>query len=471
MNEKILKCVLFSTLITLIFCFTGLPDAYVFAGQKSRRGFFDGVDDEAGRSVMKQAQQRIEKIRKGDFSVRFLGSSNKPLKGEVEIKMVRHSFPFGTAITQVLRLKDSNPAKKEALAVCKELFTRVTVNNFWGHSQQTKDGRPDFRIADKAVAFALNNNFDIRFHALIYIRKGLSPRWAKQVKRSAEWWPHVEKRIKTVAQVFGDRIAVVDVINEIFYHDKWRKKNISKFPNQYDSKNVAKIFKFARKYLPNTKLIILEQFYPTMYEKNKMFKQYYELNKRLIGLGAPYDGIGFQAHFYTRKPSFQAGSWQGGPDTFRFKEIEKGLDYLADLGKPIHITEFSPPSRNKAVRGAQARLSDDEVAQWTVNFYTLAFSKPYIKEIVRWFLIDELGGRGMDAGLINKAGKRKPAYYALRKLLKETWSTKWQGTLVDGKVKFRGFFGKYMAKINGKEIYFDLKPEGKREIVAVIPFL
>ncbi|OPZ08004.1 MAG: hypothetical protein BWZ10_02733 [candidate division BRC1 bacterium ADurb.BinA364] len=134
---------------------------------------------------------------------------------------------------------------------------------------------------------------------------------------------------------------------------------------------------------------------------------------------------------------------------------------------PIHITEFNPPSRDtKNKNPDQARLSDEEVAEWTVNFYTLAFSKPYIREITRWFLIDTIGGRGIDAGLVTLEGERKPSYYALRKLLKETWSTRWEGELKDGQADFRGFFGTYEARIGGETARFELceGPSGPIEV-------
>ena len=124
---------------------------------------------------------------------------------------------------------------------------------------------------------------------------------------------------------------------------------------------------------------------------------------------------------------------------------------MAALGKPVHITELSPPSRDKKRKGSQPSLTDDEIAAWQVNYYTLAFSKPYVHEITRWFIIDGLGGRGLDAGLITTDGKLKPAYYAIKRLLKETWSTDWRGPAVHGTVSFRGFFGDYDVEADGYE--------------------
>jgi GH35 family endo-1,4-beta-xylanase len=466
MNEKIVRKNTAKIIIVAVFVFFLVVSHQSNAGQvhRANQDYFDGADDEESKFTIKRAKQEINRIRKGEFLIKFVDSEDNPINGEVTIDLVRHRFPFGAAFTPTAKLSDNHPAKSTAIEVCEELFSRLTVTNFWGWTQAKRGGPHNFKYSKAQLTYATEKKFDVRLHTLIYIRENMAPHWAKEIKNSNEWWHLIEDRIKAVANEFGNRFAVIDVINEIMYHNKWRKKNIANFPNQRNPEVVYRIFKIARKYFPNTDLIILDHFLPTMYSDNRRFKAYYEFNKRLIEQGTPYDGIGFQGHFYTSKSSFQEGSVFYGPDTFRMKEIEKALDHLSGLGKPIHITEFNPPSRNKKRTGIQARLSDNEVASWTENFYTLAFSKPYVKEIVWWFLVDGVGGRGLDAGLVDKAGKRKPTYFALRKLLKETWSTKWQGNLVDGKAKFRGFYGRYKAKIKENEIYFDLIQEGELKI-------
>ncbi len=45
--------------------------------------------------------------------------------------------------------------------------------------------------------------------------------------------------------------------------------------------------------------------------------------------------------------------------------------------------------------------------------------------------------------------KLKPAYYALKRLLKETWTTEWRGTAASGAASFRGFYGDYEVEVPG----------------------
>ena len=73
----------------------------------------------------------------------------------------------------------------------------------------------------------------------------------------------------------------------------------------------------------------------------------------------------------------------------------------------------------------------------------------------------------MGAGLLTLKGEKKPAYFALRKLLKEDWSTQWRGAVQDGVAVFRGFFGAYEAEIPGyKAARFNLKSKGPRDLTV-----
>ena len=142
------------------------------------------------------------------------------------------------------------------------------------------------------------------------------------------------------------------------------------------------------------------------------------------------------------------GTAEMGPSAFTMKGLESGLDLLASVGKPVVITEFNPPSREGKRKGPMPQgLTQEELAAWTVNYFTLVFSKPYTLGLSRWFVAD--GARGADAGVLTKDGTKKPVYFALKKLLKETWNTDWSGAVTDGKASFRGFYGTYELTADG----------------------
>jgi len=62
--------------------------------------------------LMKQADENIEKYRKGDVSVRFITNDGKPLQGAaVEVVQKTHDFLFGCIIFDLIR--DENPYRQE----------------------------------------------------------------------------------------------------------------------------------------------------------------------------------------------------------------------------------------------------------------------------------------------------------------------------------------------------------------------
>ncbi|MCX7011745.1 MAG: endo-1,4-beta-xylanase [Candidatus Sumerlaeota bacterium] len=435
-------------------------------------GFFDGVD-EASRPTMEAARKRIEEIRKGDFVVHFVDGDGKPIEtaGPVDIRLVRHAFKFGGNLAAVTQFVKTHPECKNALAVFEELFNLARVGNFWRQMEPKRGGPLQFDSVDADVAWARERGMDIRFHCLIYNYEYSAPTWSKEIRTTEEWWPLIERRIREVAQRYGDTIGEYDVINEMLTNRKWYEANNPIHPPLSDPKVGARIFEIARKYLPKATLVSLEAGIASTAESNKSFQDIFNYQKALVALGAPVDVIGYQAHFYASGMPFQQGHKSAGPNAFTMKSLEEGMDKLATIGKPIHITEFSAPSRSNKVKDSnQPRLSDEEVAAWTVNFYTLAFSKPYIHEITRWFLIDTIGGRGLDAGLLTLDGQKKPAYFALKKLLKEDWTMNWSGELQDGAARFRGFYGTYEARIpNHPPVKFDFPEGGKGEIVVKAP--
>ena len=411
--------------------------------------FFDGVDD-ASLPVMDAARRRIEQIRKGDFQVALVDAKGKPVNGEFHVKLSRHEFRFGADLYGFPHLPEN--ARKQAEAVVDELFNTVIVVNYWR--------KPDFAATDQMLAWGREHGKTTRFHALLYN----VPLSFSQTGSDEERWQAIENRIKTIAERYGSQIHEYDVLNEIAC-DKWVWNNHSDSGFFADPANGARCFRLARKYLPDAELLNTDATFATT--TSPALAPILKYSRDLIDNGAPVDVIGHQAHFFSSgKMPFQEGhSSYGGKGAFTMKMIDGGLDRLASLGRPVHITEFSPPSRDNKKTGEQPALTDDEVAAWQVNYYTLAFSKPSVHEITRWFVIDELGGRGVDAGLITRDGKLKPAYYALKRLLTQTWSTDCRGTAVNGLISFRGFFGEYEIEVPGyRNAHVSIRSTGPKSL-------
>jgi GH35 family endo-1,4-beta-xylanase len=461
----LMQCIVTMLIVTAT-CLPGLAIA--------QTTFFDGVDDAEGHRVMEEARQRIEEIRKGDFSLTLVDESDTPVTGNVIINQVQHEFLFGAAMraTQALRgNKQMEPAWLQARKVVKELFNVVTVNCHWGPTQPTMSIH-DFSETDWMLQWAKENDLQVRGHALVYLNPAAYiPKWTNDIKSTEDWWALLEQHIKAITERYSGDFIEWDYLNEIRFQKPVRESEYPIIPILDDPATAVRIYNICRKYFPDTRLLPLDQVMWTTTETNTDVQQYLQLTRDIIAAGADFKAIGTQCHFYTNLPSFQDGHHIAGPNTFRMKEISKGLDLLTEFNLPVYITEFNPPSRNgRTIERipVQASLSEAEVAAWSENYYTLAFSKPYIKELTCWFVIDGVGGRGLDAGFVRTDGTLKPLYYTMKKLLTKTWSTNWAGAAKSAST-FRGFYGTYEVQAPGyKAQKVELFENHERDIKVVL---
>jgi GH35 family endo-1,4-beta-xylanase len=459
----------------------------------AQNDIFDGANDSEGRGVMEAARQRIEEIRKGDFTLTLLDSNGNPIQGSVEVNHVEHEFLFGGNASAFLDRAKERPmhagnfvpyerfadwfkakypkskypngishettrkAVEVAQEVTKELFNIITINCHWGDVQPSLES-VDYSKIDEMHAWAIANGLKTRMHALVYLHPVITPSWSDQVQTTEEWWELIEKRIAEIAQRYSHSYVEYDVINETLYQKNNAKKNVPLFPDYTSPETGTRLFHIARRHLPTATLMPLDQVYPVIFERNQPFRTYLDYCAQMIKMGAPIDAIGYQAHFWPSRSgavtkSVHDGLNVGGPDAFKMAALEKGLDFMAaKLNKPIHITEFNPPSRSALNPDPdQPGLTEVELTRWTRNFYTLVFSKAYMREITCWFVVDVLGGASLDPGLVTLEGEKKPLYYTLKKLIKEDWSTQWSGKAQNGQVSLRGFWGHYEVKVPGYE--------------------
>ena len=77
------------------------------------------------------------------------------------------------------------------------------------------------------------------------------------------------------------------------------------------------------------------------------------------------------------------------------------------------------------------------------DFYTIAFSKPLVREIGWSYGVSDEDSFIISGGLLDAYLKPKPAYYALQDLI-NSWTTTGTGKTDDnGEFEFRGFAGDY----------------------------
>jgi hypothetical protein len=433
---------------------------------ESNRRFFDGMDA-ASEPVMDEARRRIETVRKGDFVVRCCGPDGKPLRGEVALRHLRHEFRFGGPFSE-------NP-------LFLDVFNSGRMNPHWSVIQKAEDGPYgpyQWEHFDKLLNAAHVRDVSMRWHCLIYEEHG-TPRWI-DAKHSGEpwwndvpeteeqWWKLIERHLREVGshrrpcdgKPLGEFLEF-DVINETGSR-MWTNERLAAagkpacFPSAHNRHrngwaNAARMITLARRYLPKSRLVALEP-WPLGELNNGM-------TRRVLGhFTKLFDRHGADplVRQVAEDPQVLLGcqGHTGAHDraALSLARINEGWERFAQFGKEIAITEYDPPCVPKEKSQEEferTRLTPEEQAAWSVNFHTLAFSKPYIGQLMRWCWADGQSKK-WDAGIVFQDFRPKPEYSALRKLLTETWTTRWSGPLApDGSAAFRGFFGTYELSAAG----------------------
>lgn len=415
---------------------------------------FDGAGDARSKEVMRRAAADIEKYRKGDFTLELVDRKGHPIAGkEAVAELVSHQFDFGTNTFGLFEMQSDDPLRRKALETIRETFNKVVICNYWGESDSEKTLAANMEAIDWATA----NGIRTRFHAVLYNQK-----WFKGRNYTPEQCRQLmEERLRFVSRHFGKKIDEFDITNEFVSMDIWDKNRPAEqrfvnaapgFPKLRDPEISKEVYALARKYLPDAKLVCLETQIPSV--KNPDFLEIMEFFRGFAAVGGDFDYLGHQCHFYAKNRPYQQGLSDDAPDAFTMAGIEQGLEMLASVGKPVVITEFNGPSRNSRWKPVMCdriwKMSEEENAAWQINFYRLAFSKPYILGVTRWFHIDNVCGVGLDTGILKENGEEHMICGALHRLIKKEWHT--QATCrsdTSGLVSFRGFYGEYRLSVAG----------------------
>lgn len=150
------------------------------------------------------------------------------------------------------------------------------------------------------------------------------------------------------------------------------------------------------------------------------------------------------------------------------------LDRYQRLPQPLHVTEFalpgtSDPEWKNGYRGGN--WTPESQARFAAEFYTVAFSRPHIREVTYWGLTDHEPW-AIKGGLLDDNYTPKPVYRAVQSLLGSWRSSGMARTNSAGVVEFTGFAGDYTVVIrtrNGESRHSIHIPEREtaRSTVAV----
>ena len=372
--------------------------------------------------VLAEARQRIKEVRQGDLVVRVVGPEKKPIVGAVvEVEQTSSDFLFGCNIYAFDRFDDPelDQAYKERF---RELFNFATLPFYWA-GYEPEQGKPGYAYTDKVADWCRENGIVAKGHPLVWTHRAGLPKWLPSEPDLVTRL--VETRVTEVVTRYRGKIDLWDVVNEPIHTPA--------FGNWTTVEHVAAPLRRARAANPDAQLIVNEYY---MFAREKDRAGFRKLLDDLVAAGAPFDAIGLQAH---------------EPAHYRFSsgEVMDTLDAYADLGKPLHITEFVPASDGEPTRGLRhaPNWTEEEQADFATTFYTLCFSHAAVEAITWWDLSEAKTWR-KGGSLCREDMTPKPAYLALKKLIHEDWRTKRSGqTDGSGTFRVRGFTGDYICRI------------------------
>ncbi len=411
----------------------------------------------------------IEENRKGYCEIVLKDSEGNVIpNAKISIEQKSHEFKFGANLFMLdeLETKEKNDKYKESFA---DVFNMATLPFYWnatepekGHTRYAKDSEKMYRRPpiDLCVEFCEKNNIEPREHALAY--DSFYPTWLYDAT-VPEIKAAFENRCKEISERYKTKIPTIEVTNEMNWGQGYERTAFYSEPDF-----VEWSFKTAEKYFPSNQLCINEA--TDLWCGNCRFTdRYYSYIEANMLKGARIDAIGMQYHLFCKKEDEEKDAQK----LYNPKNIYMHLDMYANLNKPIQITEITIPSYSW-------EQEDEEIqAEIIKNLYSIWFSHKNVEQIVYWNLVDgyahvwspdgkpnekiiansqgnmTLGENYYHGGLLRFDMSPKPAYYTIKNLIEKEWHTEEiLNTNENGKIAFKGFFGKYdvTIEVDGKKV-------------------
>jgi endo-1,4-beta-xylanase len=358
----------------------------------------------------KAAAERIEKIRTAPLTVNVVDRFGNPVAGaDVHVRMMRHTFVFGSCYSPQLVLDNASPDAETYREKFLELFN-TGVDEYamkwpgWGNPATR-------RTALGALQWMSDHGIAVRGHNMVW------PGWShlpQQVKAGADDPIALQKligdHITDIGSALRGRVVDWDVVNEPFANNDLMKI--------LGDDALADWFKAARSADPTAKLYLNETNVPTSPPSDERYTALYNRVHRIKELGGPIDGVGMQAHF--------------GQDVQPPAQLLGIYDRFASLGLPVRITELDIDSSDEQLQ-----------ADYLRDFLTASFSHPNINGIMVWGFWEGSHWRP-NAAMFHKDWSPRPIAGVWKDLVfKQWWTDRHILANSAGAAQARGFLGEY----------------------------
>ncbi len=388
----------------------------------------------------REAEQRIERIRKANLTVKVVDAAGAPVEGaKVEVKMRRLAFGFGSAVTARL-LSIEGPDAERYRKIVEEHYNKVVFENDlkwqpWNISKSNDHRAFRQEWLDQSFQWLDERDIEVRGHYLTWAP--LDRLQAKYISRPdllrPDLWAHMDEKIPAV----GKRVSEWDVINHIV---GWGET----FASVTGGNQIyADVIKKARQLDPRMGLWVNEG----QVLSGIRTDAYEEVIRYLIQHDAAPDGIGFMGHFSRRHIPAP-------------KRLYATFDRFAQLIPNLQLTELD----------VQVGRDEQLQADYLRDVMTVAFSHPAFQGIVMWGFWEGKHWKP-DAALYRRDWSIKPAGQVWLDLVEKKWWTSESGTTdAQGCFATRGFLGEYVVTVRRntkqREQTLSLPRDGKEIVVA-----
>lgn len=417
------------------------------------------------------AEERIDSIRKGELTLQFVLPEGTPVSesAPVHLWLTRHDFNFGVSLDQGWAIYNK-PDYEKYRRYMGELFNFITLSFYWRWIEQNEGQLIINEHTLDNLKWAKEKNLGVFGHPLLWHLT--LPEWLKGMTDMEAVDQKVRDHIYFLLTQFPE-IDEWNVYNESVaaFLDHVEESSVTRWVNYMGGVNPAVewLFSFCDSINPDN--VYVNNHYT---HRDPAFK---ELNKHLLDSKAGLDAIGIQTHMHDRASILDED------------EMWNMLEEYSIYDKAIYLTEVTVTSSEPFINWQDMSAHEDIIrqdrsvyrpstpewekyqAEYTHDFYTLAFSHPSVKTITWWSGTDLMEWRGTAGGLLDRSYNPKPVYHMLQHLIKEEWHTDILDTTTSGgELTFNGFYGAYKgtAIINDVEYDFEFQHSNSGDSMLTI---
>ena len=407
-------------------------------------------------NVLLKAKERIEKYRKGNFSLKLIRPDNSPLS-EQEITLVQkqHTVDWGCSGAGSAQLLVKDEAHRKRSEYFAALFNCTTAKCYWDERWhqpiERHRGRRIYDLFLDEVKWAESLGLKVKGHPLIWTVPKAIPKWlhSYEFEQQKEF---LKDHVQSLIDASGPAVQVWDLCNEMLWEPAFKNIAQRKWPHLDPIEDIADYIAeglaWAREANPNA-IYALNDYgliytYRQEISAKEQRERYLQIVEALRQRNQVPDAIGCQSHV-------------GGK--FHLGAFEKTLQHLAQAGLPLQVTEFWAQEKDFPKELSKDEL-EEEMARYICNMYIVGFSIPQLNHFTYW------GG----SIFFNEQNEPSYTYQQLHQLIKKEWSTQIKkSTDATGQLSFEGFKGIYAIKLgNGQETLteFELNDENEQTITV-----